>query len=213
MSLRAWLRRIRDSVKQEGAARSALRALASPTYRAEVLRARPLRIGVDLPPFSTGVRLARREDLPALAALNLRRSVRDFEERLAAGDDCLLLLVDGSVAGYMWASMRQARLSRLALPLRPDEMFSYEMYIHPAHRRRRLPLIIWPALEEWYRPAGVCTIVNAATLGRVPWGTRIQARVAVIRTLRLGPFRKFWVKNYGPEAEYWRERLRELRWA
>ena len=30
--------------------------------------------------------------------------------------------------------------------------------------------------------------------------------------LRLGPLRKFWVRTCGPQAESWRERLKELRW-
>jgi len=41
----------------------------------------------------------------------------------------------------------------------------------------------------------------------------LPRRIAVLRVLRLGPFRKFWVRTYGPQAEYWRERLKELRWA
>ena len=38
-------------------------------------------------------------------------------------------------------------------------------------------------------------------------------RVAVLRVLRLGPLTRFWVKTYGPQAGYWRERLKELKWA
>ena len=41
----------------------------------------------------------------------------------------------------------------------------------------------------------------------------LPRRIAVLRVLRLGPFRKFWVQTYGPQAEYWLERLKELRWA
>ena len=44
-----------------------------------------------------------------------------------------------------------------------------------------------------------------------PFGVvRRPHRVAEIRTLCLGRFRKFWVRTYGPQAGYWRERLKEL---
>jgi hypothetical protein len=167
-TLKSLPRRVVDSVRQEGGVRFAWRALMSPVYRAEVLRVRPLRLGVEPPSPSAEVRLASKEDLPALVVLNPRRSVGEFEKRLAAGDDCLIMLDAGAPRGYMWASTRQAYLNgALVLPLRADEVFSYDMYIHPLYRRRRLRLVAWAAYEERYWPAGVRSALHTAYASRV----------------------------------------------
>jgi len=83
--LRTLRRRIADSLRQEGSLRFALRALVSPFYRAEVLRAQPLRLGVPPPSPSASIRAAGVGDVTALQALNPRHSVRELEERLSRG--------------------------------------------------------------------------------------------------------------------------------
>ena len=67
-------------------------------------------------------------------------------------------------------------------------------------------------IQEHYSSKGGSLAFGFVSGQRRPFGPSPH-RVAIIRTLRLGPIRKFWVKTYGTQAEYWRERLKELRWA
>ena len=99
-----------------------------------------------------------------------------------------------------------------------------------SHSNPGMPLIdghrpgVEDQLEGAYRDAtftlllsGTATHSRTATKCRPPCPCRLRrghgaVYVATIRTFRLGPFRKLWVKTYGPQAEYWKERPMELRW-
>ncbi len=71
----------------------------------------------------------------------------------------------------------------------------------------------WYACHSEWLSRGFHTRLGVAAMGRAPYGKNRPHIVATIHTLRVGPFRKFWAKTYGPQADYWRERLKELRWA
>jgi len=135
--------------------------------------------------------------------------------RVRRGDECFLSLAGERVAAFRWACARQARLGNLdlVLPLRSDEVCAYEVFTAPAFRGKGVRDPVRHAFVESYRQRGFRALVNYRTPGRKPWARSHQHRVAIIRTLRLGPFRRFWVRTYGPQAAYWRERLKELRWA
>jgi len=124
-------------------------------------------------------------------------------------------VLDNTSVAFCWATVGEARLgdTRLALSLRGDELLQYDVFVHPAHRGAGVFNAVSRAFEvEWLR-RGFHTRVGVAAMGRAPYAKNHPYIVATIRTFRLGPFRKIWVRAYGPDAEYWRERLKELRWA
>ena len=99
------------------------------------------------------------------------------------------------------------------LPLQEDEIYMCELFTNPSYRRKGVRYQAPQLHRKQYSSRGFRTIVGFAPPARKPFGAARRYHVAVIRTLRLGPLRRFWVKTYGPQAEYWRERLKELRWA
>ena len=214
-SIGSWPRRIRDSISQEGFGSFALRVLLRPVCRAAVFRAIP---DIERPsgPAPVTTRLASEHDAPSIARLRPSYSPEGVLARLRAGDDCFLYLLDGQLAGFRWLSRNQGSLTDLGLvlPLLSDEVWGYESYVHPAYRSAGVNRASRPAFDRLCVEQGIRRKLGMATLGRRPFGLETNPfSVATIRTLRLGPFKKFWLRTYGPEAEYWRERLKELRWA
>jgi len=215
MSIRSWPRRIRDSIEQEGVWRLLFRMALSPVYEAGALRAEPLLRQRDFPHTHATVRSAGEVDMAALVALRPECTLENLRSRLGDGHECGLALVNGMVVGCLWACAGAAPLGSfgLILPLRQHEAYLYDTYVHPANRRKDVNTAIRRHLDEKYWHAGFTTHVDFATLGRKPWGRNDRHLVATIRVLRLGPFRKLWVRTCGPKAGYWQGRLKELRWA
>jgi GNAT superfamily N-acetyltransferase len=214
-TIRSWPRRVRDSIRQEGCWRSVVRACLAPFYQAVMITSQPL----ELEPFETpalvSVRPAGPADIEALVSLRREYSRSALESRLIAGHDCFLSIVKGQVVACRWGCTQEIVLGKppLVLPLQEDEACVYEVFNHPRYRWGGIGHAAYHALKEELLKRNRSNLVGYVTPGRKPWGRDNQHRVATIRTLRLGPLRKFWVRTYGPQAEYWRERLKELRWA
>ena len=214
-TLRSAPRRIRDSIEQEGLWPFLLRLVVSPVYRSGLLRTDPIARDLPPPPPGTTARLVTEADVDKLVALRPVDNPRALQERLRRGHRCFVASVDGSTAACAWGRTNAASLDhvRLLLPLRPNEVFAYWWYTDPRYRRAGAVRAAGFPFRAHYHQQGADTTLSFATLGRKPWGMNDPYRVAIIRVLRLGPLRKYWVRTYGPEAESWRERLsKELRW-
>lgn len=215
MSIRSWPRRVRDSVNQEGLGSFALRMLLRPVYRAVVFRVVP---DMERPsgPAPVMTRLASERDAASIARLRPSYSVEAVLARLRAGEECHLYLLENQVAGLRWVRRERGLLDDLGLtlPLLSDEVWMSEGYVHPAYRHAGVHRAARAAFDRLCAREGIRQKLGIATLGRRPFGSKDNPfSVATIRTVRLGPLRRLWVKAYGPQAEYWRERLEELRWA
>ena len=213
-TLRSLPRRIRDSIGQEGPWSLALRTAASPMYRAGALLTSPLAFPSDELALMD-VRDAMESDVETIVNLRPEYSGDAVRSRLLEGEACSLAFMERLLVACRWVNTGEARLAGLGLilPLSPDEIYVGEAYVHPAYRRRGINNRTRDAYEAQYRQRGYSSKVSCATLGRKPYGRGSPYSVAAIRTLRFGPFRKFWVRTYGPQADYWRGRLKELRWA
>lgn len=206
--------RIEDGVEQEGLPRFIMRVALSPVYRAGTLNAQPLE-SVSGRTSPALVRLAGVADVPALAALRPRSSAKDLLTRLESAHSCFAAFASASALASQWGCESDARFGELglALPLASGEVFGYGAYVQAAHRRKGISRALTQAYNEHYLGEGFRVSLAFAVLGRRPFGISDPHRIATIRTLRLGPFRKLWVKTYGSRAEYWRDRLKQLRWA
>jgi len=215
-TLRSLPRRIRDSVQQEGLWRFGLRIVLSPMYRAGALGTLPLDLHFgDSADSSLSMRVADEDDIEALVALGPEYYHEKLRARLGDRQQCLLAFLGETIVAVRWAGTGEAHLGdlALALPLREEEMYAYDAFVHPRYRGNGYAKAIRRALDEQWWQKGFRTHISFATLGRKPFGRYHPYNVATIRVLRLGPFRKLSVKTYGPKADYWRERLKELRWA
>jgi len=214
-TLRGLPRRISDSVQREGFARFALRALLSPCYREVGLRAQQYS-QADCPtgPRREDVMVAPCDDISEITRSFSDLDHQDVRERITSGERCFVAKVDGEPAGLGWVSVTAAHIDplRLSLPLRGRELFSHGLYVRASQRNAGAGRAIVDAVDMWAWEDGLRTHLSFVILGRRPFGKNVRYHVATIRTLRLGPFRKFWVSTYGPQAGYWRERLNELRW-
>ncbi len=213
-TLRSLPRRLRDSVEQEGALRLSLRTALSPVYRAAVLRWENIYPNAEVA-VEVHQRPATRDDVEVMLALRPQYSAGAVRSRLRSGDQCFLSFMADELVSWRWVSTGRATIRDLGLvlPLREEEVYVSEVYTFPSYRRSGVQRASRLAFDRRCDQVGVRMKVSAATPGRKPFGRGDPWRVATVRTLRLGPLRKFWVKTYGPKAEYWQERLKELRWA
>ena len=217
-AIRSWRRRIRDSVHQEGFWRFLFRAARAPVYREAHVDSVPLQHEIEedgeVVPDLT-VRTAEEDDGAALIALRPEYRPEMLRARFRAGDACFISLVDECIASARWVSLRRVHLDYLGLvlPLQHGEIYIYEVFTRPEHRAKVVRKATSHALQEHYRSLGFRSNLGYVIPWRKPFGPDFRFRVATIRILRLGPLRKFWVRTYGPQADYWRERLKELRWA
>ena len=92
-------------------------------------------------------------------------------------------------------------------------MYMYEVFTNPAYRHFQVRRPVREAKEKRYAARGFRLQLGYSIAGRKPFGRNDPYLTATAHTFRLSPLRKFWVRTYGPQAEYWRERLKELRWA
>jgi hypothetical protein len=217
-TLRSVPRRLRDSVRQEGLWRFVARAAASPVYRAAALQLIPFEQELQEPgarPPSLAVRVAEEADMELVAGIRPQRSPDVLRRRLLSGHKCFVSLVDDRLASVRWVRTDIVDLDYLGLvlPLGGDEVSTYEVFAEPAYRHLQVRKAAVDFYYRYYLERGFHAIVGYTIPGRKPFGRHNPYRVATIRTLRLGPFRKFWVRICGPQAECWRERLRDLRWA
>jgi len=214
-AIRSWPRRIRDSIEREGFAPFIIRALLSPCYGEVGLRAQQYS-EAELGGAS------RRDDVVVAPSDDTSEITRSFPgldrqkvaHRLSSGERCFVAKVCGEAAGHGWVSTTVAHIHPLALslPLQDRELFTYGLNVRVSRRHAGAGGAIVDAVDTWAQESGLRTHLSFVTLGRRPFGKNARDHVATIRTLRLGPFRKFWVKTYGPQEEYWRGRLKELRW-
>ena len=215
-TIRSLPRRFRDSLKQEGFVSSVLRAILRPFYRAIVLGLVPLELHLrDAALPGVSLHDVTEKDTAALIALRPEYTGDKIQARLSQGQKCCAIVFEETTVGCIWASTGEVRFEDvgLALPLRPDEVVTYEVYVDPAHRHAGVYGTARRAFDERCWDQGCRRRITFSTLGRRPFGVKGRPlQFAAIRTLHLGPFRRLWVSTYGPQAEYWRERLKELRW-
>jgi hypothetical protein len=219
MSIGSWPRRFEDSANKEGLWRFVLRAALSPVYRQAAVRFQPLdheekgEALLDSRPVT--LHTATEGDAEALHALRPDYSRDTVRSRLRAGQECLLVLAGADIGSLRWVSRDFVPMQYLglALPLYKNELCIYELFTNPAYRGKGVRVVGWEALRRRFLAEQRDTVVDYVIPGRRPYGVDPRLQVAMVHTLRVGPFRKFWVRTWGPQAGYWQERLKELRWA
>jgi GNAT superfamily N-acetyltransferase len=214
MSIRSWPRRIRDSIEQEGLWPTLARALTAPAYQGVMIMSKPIELErIALAPVV--VRPASLDDIDALVRLRREYKPSALRSRFLEGHRCFVSIVEGGVVACIWGRTEAVMMGgpALVLPLQEDEASLYDFYTDPRYRGGGVGDASHHALKQELLARGYRKMVGYATPGRRPYGRDNPACVATVRVMRLGPFRKFWVETYGPQAEYWRERLKELRWA
>lgn len=91
------------------------------------------------------------DDMRHIACIDDRRdSESDFRERIARGDHCLALKVDGMIAGFTWCRFDLfAYPPNLGFKLKGNEAYLYDMYILKAYRGSDLaPSLRYRCYEE-----------------------------------------------------------------
>ena len=190
-----------------------LRTVLWRAYRAGVVLAKPLAPAVG--PADVQLRFASADDVPALLAVRSVYTAETLQSWLRDGEECILGLVNGAIAAHRWVTTGIFRMPHLGLVLNlgEDEISVHDVYVLPDFRGRGITAAANHTFDSPYLDRGFRMEFSYATAGRGPWGRGHDYSIATIRTLRLGPVRRFWVRAYGPQAECWRERLKELRWA
>ena len=146
--LRTLVWRVRDSARRHGAAAATvtlLDGLASRLFTLDLVQIialdraqarRPALPGSGASPAGLAWRLATEADLRALQAEGGWQVDDTKLALLRAGEQCLLSLVDGRIAGYTWvhARGRPEILPGLRLRLPPGWLYNFAGYTHPDFR-------------------------------------------------------------------------------
>ena len=212
-SISGLAQQIRESIQQEGVWNLGWRLALAPIFWSGALRAGSLD---DLPgpaPAGSAGRMVTESDIDDILLVR-PSSQRGLPcGRFRAGHECVLATLSGDPAAFAWSCTGEARLGPLLLPLEEQEVWVYDSYTGERFRGMGIRRAIMHGYMPHYLRRGFRRHMSCATLGRKPWGRDDRLQVAAIRTLRLGPLRRVRVEACGLESDYWRERLRELRWA
>jgi len=155
---------------------------------------------IPLPP-GVAARPATPEDLPHLAAVMepYRAEIWDFrgegalaavfEQRLRAGDLCLIGELRGTIAYMGWTRFDEASLQRVGIhvTLREGEAYGYGVFALPAFRGQGLSTTVGVARLHWLREHGVRRFygwVSASNVAILKVQTRLGYRtVASVRQI------------------------------
>ena len=155
---------------------------------------------IPLPP-GVAARPATPEDLPHLAAVMepYRAEIWDFrgegalaavfEQRLRAGDLCLIGEIRGTIAYMGWTRFDEASLQRVGIhvTLREGEAYGYGVFALPAFRGQGLSTTVGVARLHWLREHGVRRFygwVSASNIAIQKVQTRLGYRtVASVRQI------------------------------
>lgn len=121
--------------------------------------------------------------------------------RFRAGDRCFGTWLEGELVAVRWVALGEAHIEYLdlRLPLGPEEVYRYDSFTSPKHRRRGLSSASQARLSEKLREEGIERIVRAvlpenraAVAEAAKTGFR---RVGRAGYLRLGPWRREFLRR------------------
>ena len=190
LSARVW-----DTLRETGLRGAWFKLLAELGYRRLYVLRRGLEEPIPVGPLpAVIVTWLTRESVCAYVAMLPTEDADVVEDRLVAGDRCLVAWSEGCLVGFMWGSKNRASSAWLGreLPLAVNEACLFDAYTVP----RRRGLGIAPALSlAWLRVLREegCVAAIILTLPENVAALRAYAKagfriVAIARSLRLGPW-------------------------
>jgi hypothetical protein len=144
------------------------------------------------------MRQATLGDIPAFARIATPHDMDVFARRMAHGRQCYIALDNvGSVVAYRWASVEvDEALDRLAVALRPDEVYFYGAYTAPCYRRRGVMCRLKALQSQAMRAQGFQTGITLIQQDNIPslalWQKTGAQRIGQARFLRLFGQKFFW---------------------
>jgi GNAT superfamily N-acetyltransferase len=191
----AALARAREILRTEGPRSLLFRALAETFYRRLLIFELELRDS-SAPPASPGLSFGWLEE-SRLAEYERLRPGRAGQaaDRLRAGDRCFGAWLDDELVAVRWIATRAVTIEYLdlPLPLADGEVYHYDSFTSPSHRRRGLSVASQARLGEALRREGRRRIVRAVLPENRPAvrdaekaGFRRAGRIGFVR---LGPWR------------------------
>jgi ribosomal protein S18 acetylase RimI-like enzyme len=141
-------------------------------------------------------------DVAEYLAFRSSRDARLLDERFERRHRCLLARADGRLVGVMWAATERAVIQSLRheLPLAPGEVYLYDAYTDPAFRGRCIAPVLSVELLRRFRDEG-CRRAIRGTVPENEAALRAHAkagfeRYAIIRRVKLGPWRFVWQREF-----------------
>ena len=144
------------------------------------------------------VRFATLNDLDGLADLQDKSAI--FRDRLAAGDRCVVAIVDNRIVGYEWFSdslvhHEAAWGYRITIP--GGFVYAYDAYIDPAYRNTGVWLRFKAYLADWMIARGKHGVLTFVDYGNWPslrthlrFGFEPTESVFALRVIGVRLFRK-----------------------
>ena len=144
------------------------------------------------------VRFATLDDLDRLADLQDKSAI--FRDRLAAGDRCVVAIVDNRIVGYEWFSdslihEEAAWGYRITIP--GGFVYAYDAYIDPAYRNTGVWLRFKAYLADWMTARGKHGVLTFVDYGNWPslrthlrFGFEPTESVVALRVIGVRLFRK-----------------------
>lgn len=162
------LRHARDILQTEGLHSLWWKVLDATIYRRTVLIERSLECPVAEIPTRTSVvvDLLNESDIEDYLELRMHTDPSRLRRRMAEGQWCFAARHEGRLIGVVWATNNPQRLSALAWtpPLRPGELYVYDLFVTPDARGRRVASKLTSAMLQYFQIAGYTRIVAAVLL-------------------------------------------------
>lgn len=184
----------------------ALMKVVTTFYRRMVLVSRDL--SGPLPEVSScslpvKIKKATEEDLPAYRAFHPGRREGVIQARFARGDECFAVWDEGHIVHAAWVAAGRAYVPYLHrdLLLQPDEMYIYDSFTRPSHRRRGLCGLRGRYLLRHYHARGYKRALGLVALENktafAPVRSVGYTHVGMYTCVRLGPWQWHWQRAFG----------------
>jgi GNAT superfamily N-acetyltransferase len=144
------------------------------------------------------VRFATVDDLDALCNLQDKRD--EFEQRLRAGDRCIVATVQGRIVGYEWfcdSTVHRETEWDYPIAIPGGYVYAYDAFIDPAHRNTGVWLRFKQHLAAWMAAQGKHGVLTFVDYGNWPslrthlrFGFQPTGSVLALRIAGVTLFRK-----------------------
>lgn len=133
------------------------------------------------------IREAKLEDAREMAQLENKLEL--LQQRFAEKDHGAVAVVDGKIVAYSWFSEKPFYFEgrhRYNIPIPPDSMYGYDLYIHPKYRMSGLWIKFMIYLADLMKKSGRVSIISMVDYGnRNSMNTHIRFGFTPFRAVRI----------------------------
>ena len=133
------------------------------------------------------IREAKLDDACEMAQLGSKLEL--FEQRFEEKEHAAVAVVDGKIVAYSWFSEKPFHFEdhhQYNLPIPPDSIYGYDLYIHPKYRMSGLWVKFMIYLADLMKKSGRVSIITMVEYGNfISMNTHIRFGFTPLRVVRI----------------------------